>query len=127
MSDEFGDVEEDDVWVEEAVDPDPNQVTLRFHENRQEMAAFANERVPDWGDLEPEEQEIALALGEGLVEQILIDIHGLTAAEWLHNARAYMSSGEVPGWNELEDDDKDVAESFVILILDWLQREGTIQ
>ncbi len=123
---EFGDADPEDSYVEEDVEMDSEQVAKRFHEVHADMAAFAEENVPGWEELEPDEVELALALGAGLVEQIEAHPEVDSAAVWMHTAREYIDAN-VPAWNDLDEDEQAVAFALMQEILDWLVLEGTIK
>ena len=126
MSDvEFGDIEEDDVFSEGG-EIAPEQVSHRLHELREELQELANDALKSWQELSDEEQQVAYDIGVAIVEQIVDDPDAQHIARWTHELRESIDQ-RVPPWNSLDDDEREVAQALIILILDWLTREGTVQ
>src|SRR5262245_50012385 len=119
---EFGDWEPDDTFCAEG-EPAPEQVSYRFHEFRQHLAELGGSHLDDWAELEPEDQQIALLIGQWLVEQIAATPNADWLALWLNEVRAYIDS-DVPAWNELDEDEQQIAVGLMELLVDWLMREG---
>lgn len=128
MSDtDFGDWDLDDAWDHEP--PAPEQVAYRLHDLRSEIDAVAGAAdLPTWDELEPEAQEMALGIGQVIVDFIVARNPDLAedVARHLHNARRYLASSRLPAWDELPADDRQIGIDLMQLIIDWLRRQGAL-
>lgn len=121
----FGDIEESDVW-DETPTIAPEQVAMRLHRLRIEVEHLLGEEAPSWEELDEDSQELALAIGVVMVGWIAErepDNPALTAQQ-IHNVRVFLSGGVVRRWEELREDERQIAIDLMTLIIDWLEREG---
>lgn len=125
MSIEFGDIDVDDVWDSDPTIA-PEQVTYRLHELRVAIDELAGRPADAWDELTDPEQQLALALGNVIVDWIGTHLSNdpATLAEQLHNVRAWLARGLIPAWADLDDDDRQLAVDIMTMIVDWLEREG---
>lgn len=121
MSD-FGDWEPADSFSPDNV-PDSYYVTKRLHEIILFLTAPGSEWEDEWVNMDPDEKEVALALGEVLTTHI-IEQGRDGAAIALHEARRFLS--EQPTWDELEADEQEFALALADDIVRWLELEGTV-
>lgn len=127
MTDVFGDFDVDDAFDHEP--PAPEQVTYRLHELRREIDALAGAAdLPTWDELTEPEQQLALALGETIVDYIVSaePDEPEALARTLHNARRYIASSRLPAWEALDDDDRQIGIALMGLIIGWLRRQGAL-
>jgi hypothetical protein len=126
MSTTFGDFEADDAVDHEP--PAPEQVAYRLHDLRREIDLATGRDPGSWDDLTEEEQNLALSIGETVVQWLLSHPNptpeGL--AESLHNVRRYLSHNVLPAWDDLDDDHRTLAVDLMRIILEWLRRQGAI-
>lgn len=117
----FGDVDDDDAYTDGA-DPDPEQVAHRVHELRAWLAAQGGDALAGWDELDDDEHDIAVALGEHLVAAIASDPSIDTVAEALHEARTYLA-GQA---GAMTAEEVAVGDALCSAVVDWLRHEGTI-
>ena len=126
MSIVFGDAEADDSYVEDN-QPDPEQVARRLHELREAIDQLVGRNPAPYDELTEPEQQIAAAVALVIIEWIIG--HEPDQAEQLainlHNVRRHWSRGALPPWDQLNDDERELAVTLMRLIIEWLQREGT--
>lgn len=119
---EFGDIELADAWdTERAVDP--LQLAMRLHHLRQVVDYLAGHRTDDWDDLSATDRQLALVVATDAVVFVYAREPDNPAllAEHIHETRM---QGVGRGWDELTNDERQIAIDLVVLILEWLEREG---
>jgi hypothetical protein len=121
MSDEsFGDWEADDSLDTEPLDGE--QVARRVHEDRAYLSELAGDELAAFDALSDDEEGLAVALGDRLVEMLTRDPN---SAPWeFHEAVAFFS-GE-PEWEALSPGAREVAVGLIDDILDWASRQGAL-
>ena len=126
MSD-FGDWDSDDALDHEP--PAPEQVSYKLHALRSELDALASgHELPTWDELEPPSQELALSIGELVVQYIVTHEPDRPEelARHLHEARRYVASSRLPRWEDLPPDDRQVGVELMAIVIRWLQRQGAL-
>lgn len=124
----FGDIEPEDLY-DPTEPPEPGQVAHRLHDLREYLdAVHGTGALPRWEDLEPQEQTLAVAVGDVIVRHLLDTDpdDAETAARQLHNVRRYWASSSLPRWEELAPDERQVGTDLMGHIIDWLKSEGGI-
>lgn len=122
----FGDSEPDDAYSPAKVDP--GQVAHRLHELRVYIDSVAGANPAPWEDLSADERRLALAIGVVIVDFLTTVDPDVPeqAARNLHNVRRHWSRGRLPAWEELPDDERQLAVGLLREIIEWLRREGTL-
>lgn len=127
MTDVFGDFDVDDALDHEP--PAPEQVTYKLHSIRREIDALTGAaELPTFDELSAGEQQLALALGETVVEYIIEAEPDRPddLARTLHNARRYIASSRLDPWESLPADDRQVGIDLMALLIGWLRRQGAL-
>lgn len=124
----FGDIEPADAWCAEG-EPAPEQVAYRLHELRRVIDQLAGQDPGAFDELKPAAQELALAIGQVVVDWLRSTDPDLAAdtARQLHAVRRYWSGNTLPAWEALPEDHREVAVGLISDLLDWLAREGSLQ
>ena len=123
----FGDFEADDAFDREP--PAPEQVTYRLHDLRREIDLLAaHAELPTFDELTGPEQQLALALGETIVDYIVSaePDEPEALARTLHNARRYVASSRLPRWEDLDADDRQIGIGLMTILIGWLRRQGAL-
>ena len=124
MTSFFGDIEPDDVWdATKAVAPE--QVGRRLHELSVDLSLLAGITADRWHELSETDRLIATRVGEKLAVWLTSphpDIQLI--AEQTHDyARSLVRAGGKT-WDELSPEERSLAARMILLILQWLRREG---
>ena len=127
MSDVFDDFEDDDAWDDEADLPDPEQVAIRLHEEQVRLLIFLDrEERPWWDGLSDEEREIALAIGEGIVERLTNMADSIErVARWIQDYRHDLDS-QVSAFDDLEGGERKLLFDLLFLVQAQLIKEGSL-
>lgn len=125
---EFGDITPEDAYDVEGV-ADPDQVAYRLHELRRYIDQLAGHDPGAFDALDPDEQILALAIGKVIVDWLANTDpdHPERTARQLHNVRRFWSANTMPAWEDLPDDQRDLAVDLMRQIIDWLRREGSLR
>lgn len=127
MTVEFGDFDGDDALDIEP--PAPEQVSYKLHSLRVALDQLAGAQdLPQWDDLTPDTQAMALGIGAAIVDYIVAyePENAEELARTLHNARRYVATSPLPPWDDLSADDRQVGIDLMGAILDWLERQGAL-
>jgi hypothetical protein len=119
---DFGDIELADQWDDEP-SIDPLQLAMRLHHLRQVVDFLAGHRTLDWDRLDLDDQDDEIDSADVMVEIIAAREPDNPAllAERVHEIRIHDTDR---AWDELTSDERQIAIDLMILILEWLEREG---
>ena len=119
---DFGDIELADQWDDEP-GIDPLQLAMRLHHLRQVVDFLAGHRTLDWDRLDLDDQDDEIDAADVMVEIIAAREPDNPArlAERVHEIRIHDTDR---AWDELTSDERQIAIDLMILILEYLEREG---
>jgi len=119
---DFGDAELADQWDDEP-GIDPLQLAMRLHHLRQVVDFLAGWRTLDWDELDLDDQDDEQDAAADMI--VLIrnrePDNPALLAEHVHDER---SNDTDRTWDELTNDERQIAIDLMTLILEWLEREG---
>jgi hypothetical protein len=119
---DFGDIELADQWDDEP-GIDPLQLAMRLHHLRQVVDFLAGHRTLDWDRLDLDDQDDEIDVAKDMI--VLIrnrePDNPALLAEHVHDDRIHDTDRT---WDELTSDERQIAIDLMILILEWLEREG---
>jgi predicted GTPase len=118
---DFGDAELADQWDNEP-GIDSLQLAMRLHHLRQVVDLLAGHHTVDWDrlTLNDQDEEESVAVDMILFIRNREPDNPALLAEHVHDARPDSDRT----WDELTNDERQIAIDFVVLLLEWLEREG---
>lgn len=122
MTDLFGDFETDDAIDNEPAAPE--QVAYRIHRYVRYLDQLAGHDPGEFFDLTNDEQDDALTVAEAVVQWVHTHQPTFRAmlARVIHDARGELD--ELPDYDELDDNERALAEALGRAVAAWLIREG---
>jgi hypothetical protein len=115
---EFGDdAGPDDMWDASGAKPDPEAVTIRFHDERVNRG---DTKAGYWETLSPQDQDVARMIGYAVLEHILAGETPRQIGNFLDALREYL------GVKDLRHRDSQREEHTIQAVIVALSNEGTL-
>lgn len=123
-----GIVREDAVAPKDAQPIASEQVARRMHEWRCALGQLAGlSYLPPWDELDPDEQELAIVIAYRFVRFLnrRADVPPEQVAHFIHNQLVTFNH-DVPLWNKLDEEERELAIKLATELLAWLSQEGQL-